>query len=78
MYIINASLCLVLINRVAIVSKIWNMELYNFSLGGWHVMIVTVSVRVCLIYELWNHCPHIIADGMLDDRFRVFSCWFQA
>ena len=49
------------------------------TVGGRHVMIVTitVSVRVCLIYEPWSHCPHIIAGGTCDDRFRVFSCWFR-
>ena len=35
------------------------------------MMIVIISVRVCLIYEPWNHSSHIIEGGTCDDRFRV-------
>ena len=38
-------------------------------------MIITVSVRVCLIHEPWNHCPAKTVGGSArDNGYRFRSC----
>ena len=32
-----------------------HMTVSSIIVRGWHVIIITVSVRVCLIHESWNH-----------------------
>ena len=34
---------------------------YSTTVGGRHVMNVTVSICVCLCYKPWNHSPQVIA-----------------